>query len=81
MRRRERRSEAAKRAAVTRARRVQANVYRIADKIIAGGETGGPSQKCNICGKGLNDTESIYRGIGSDCWQDVLAAIEERKKQ
>ena len=35
------------------------------------------SLRCCICRKELSDSESIARGIGSDCWQDVLRAIEE----
>jgi hypothetical protein len=69
-----RRSEAAKRAALTRERRHQRRVYEIARRIVAR-ESLGPREHCACCGKGLTDAEAIIRGIGSDCWQHVLAAI------
>ena len=68
------RSAAAKKAAITRQRRQERRVYQIAKGIIAS-ESFGPRQHCVICGKGLADNESIARGIGSECWQRVLAAI------
>jgi hypothetical protein len=68
------RSIAAKEAAITRRLRREKRVYEIAKRIVAR-ERFGPRQNCVICGKGLTDSESITRGIGSDCWQDVLATI------
>jgi hypothetical protein len=73
-RRRQRRSDAAKKAAQTRHRRIEKRVYSIARKILEGQEIG-PSQHCVICGRGLDGHESIERGIGSDCWQDVLRLL------
>lgn len=75
-RRRQRRSEAAKRAAVTRRKRRERAVYELVAKLRDGGQLPGPAANCVICGKALNDPESIERGIGSDCWQAVLAALE-----
>jgi hypothetical protein len=69
-----RRSEAAKRAAATKRQRRERRVYDVVRKILAH-ESCGPRRHCVICGKALGDSESIARGIGSDCWQDVLAAI------
>jgi Family of unknown function (DUF6011) len=75
-----RRSEAAKKAAITRRRRIEAMTYTVASRLIAGGHTGGPSHKCNICGKGLSDIPSIERGIGSKCWQGVMLVIEQKQQ-
>jgi len=76
---RERRSQAAKKAAVTRARRQEQQIYATAQRIIANEKTG-PRDNCVICGKGLSDPESIERGIGSECWQHVLDQIERLKE-
>lgn len=75
-RRRVRRSAAATKAARTRQERQARRVYQAAAKIIDGAGCG-PASACYICGRGLGDPESEARGIGSDCWQDVLAAITE----
>jgi hypothetical protein len=71
---RQRRSEAAKKAAVTRRKRTERGVYAAAQRILRN-EKCGPHNNCIICGRGLGDPESIQRGIGSECWQDVLQAI------
>jgi hypothetical protein len=76
---REARSNAAKKAAMTRARRQERKIYATAQRIIANEKTG-PRNNCVICGKGLSDAESIERGIGSECWQDVLKQIERLKQ-
>jgi hypothetical protein len=70
----ERRSKAAKRAAATKRERRERRVYDVARRILAH-ENIGQQRHCYICHKALTDAESIVRGIGSDCWQDVLAAI------
>jgi Family of unknown function (DUF6011) len=70
------RSAAAKKAAVTRAARQQKRVYSIATKMSANSPIG-PRSNCAVCGRGLGDPESIDRGIGSECWQDVLRECEE----
>lgn len=74
-RRHARRSAAAKRAAETRRRRVERLVYETARRLNAGGVFI-PGHACAICGKGLTDRQSKARGIGSDCWQKVLASME-----
>src|SRR4051794_4282699 len=67
-RRHERRSNAARKAAVTRKNRRDKLVYAIARAILAGNPTG-PRSACRLCGRGLSDAASIDRGIGSECWQ------------
>jgi hypothetical protein len=74
-RHRQRRSDAAKKAAVTRHARQEQQVYRIAKWIVEGRKIG-PRASCCICGRGLGDQESIQRGVGSECWQGVLSAIK-----
>ena len=78
-RRHERRSRAAKQAAVTRNRRQEKQVYAVAARIVQGGCIG-PVTHCAICGRGLGDQESIERGIGSECWQGVLQTITHMRK-
>jgi hypothetical protein len=70
----DRRSASSKRAAQTRAQRVELLVYRTALRLIDGGSLS-PSTRCIICRKRVTDEESIARGIGAECWQGVLAAI------
>jgi len=70
----ERRSESAKRAAKTAARRRELRVYKAAEALKNNRLT--PSPNCRICGRALADRESIDRGIGSECWGRVLAALE-----
>ena len=77
-RRHERRSRSALKAAQTRKRRTQARVHQIAARIVAGHRVG-PRQHCALCGRGLDDPASVARGIGSECWQDVLVEIEARR--
>lgn len=66
-----RRSAAAKKAAVTRAERVEKLVYQEANALLAG-RGFRPGLRCWICGKKITDEQSKSRGIGSDCWQRVL---------
>jgi hypothetical protein len=69
------RSRNAKKAAETRRRRQEKRVHEAAKRIVAG--RGIPPQRhCSICGRGLDDPQSIARAIGSECWQDVLAVVE-----
>jgi hypothetical protein len=75
---RERRSAGAKRGAETRARRRARLVWQIAQRMVRD-EKIGPCFTCIICGRELSDPQSIARGIGSECWQDVLTAIEQVK--
>ena len=73
-RRHQRRSEAAKEAAETRRERTKRRVYQIARALVRG-STLNPRKKCHICGRRLSDTQSIERGIGSECWDSVLEEI------
>jgi hypothetical protein len=70
-----RRSAAAKKAAVTRTQRQARKVYSIVKRIVEGHSIG-PRTNCVICGRGLADQQSIDRGIGSECWQDVLSELQ-----
>lgn len=74
-RRHERRSKAAKEAAETRRDRQERRVYAVAKRITQGGRYG-PRHHCFICGRVLDDPQSITRGIGPECWQGVLGEIE-----
>jgi hypothetical protein len=68
-----RRSDAAKRAAETRHCRRERKVYEIVRRIRAGQDL--RSGYCHICRRVLSDPESKARGIGSECWQDVLSTL------
>jgi hypothetical protein len=68
-------SAAAKRAAETRRRRKERKVYQVVRRLKDGG-TFTPGDHCEICGRGLDDPQSLARGIGSDCWQLILAGLE-----
>jgi hypothetical protein len=57
-----------------RAVRRALHVQRIAELIIAEQATG-PRRRCYVCDKKLTDKDSIARGIGPECWQDVLDQI------
>lgn len=76
--RQQRRSLAAKKAAETRRRRTVKKVHDTAMKTVQGQQLG-PRPNCCICGRGLGDPVSITRGIGSECWQDVLSALEMKR--
>lgn len=76
-RRNQRRSIAAKRAATTRAKRRQVRLYGVVKQHMSDGKF--PSAlHCRICGRGLSDAESKARGIGSECWAEVLNLIAEQ---
>jgi hypothetical protein len=79
VRRHKRRSESAKRGARTAAKRRQLLVYEAAEALKNNALT--PRTRCRICGRGLEDPASIERGIGSECWDQVLAALTERKEE
>ncbi len=74
----QRRSRSAKAAAETRRRRQAFKVQETARRIVAGAKLG-PRPTCCICGRGIDDPQSVARGIGSECWQDVLQAIEQQQ--
>lgn len=79
--RRQRRSEGAREGAKTRERRQNYRVWQAAKRYAAEQATG-PRNRCYVCGRGLSDQNSIERGIGPECWQDVLSAIQTiRSKQ
>jgi hypothetical protein len=73
-----RRSDGAKRAAKTRARRVEKMIHQAARQLIAR-EKFEPQDHCRICGKALTDSTAISRGIGPECWQQILDQIERLK--
>jgi len=73
-----RRSNAAKKAAETRRERRAKKVYAVAKRIVEGG-CYGPRRRCVICAKALADPQSIERGIGSECWQEVLTILEQSR--
>ena len=70
-RRKLRRSEAAKKAAKTKAIRRRHKIYDIANRLEFR-----PGVKCEVCGKKLSDDKSRERGIGTECWQDIMKCIE-----
>jgi hypothetical protein len=71
----EQRSKAAKKAAETRRKRKDRNLYDLVERYFDEGYLPSASH-CRQCGKGLSDSESINRGIGSECWQGFLRAQE-----
>jgi hypothetical protein len=73
--RQQRRCALSQKAAATRARRREKRVMEIARQVAAGHSIG-PHYNCVICGKELGDSYNIRRGIGLDCWREVLMAIE-----
>jgi hypothetical protein len=70
--RHERRSKAAKAAAATRKRWQDGLTIWFARRVLQGRGVFGPKRNCEICGKALTDQASIDRGIGSDCWGNVM---------
>ena len=78
-RRHERRSQAATKAAATKSERRALKVLIIA-KRAAAEQAVGPRSRCYVCGKKLTDRQSIDRGIGPECWQDVLNQITELRR-
>jgi hypothetical protein len=76
----QRRSKVAKKAAVTRADRQELRVMEAAKRFVER-QGIGPRQYCYICCKHLTDRESIQRGIGPECWQEVLTNIERAKAE
>ena len=74
-RKRQRRSDRAKKGAATRARRRASRTHQVALAVAKGLKTG-PRSKCWVCGRKLDDPTSKGIGIGSECWQEVLRAVE-----
>ncbi len=79
-RRHERRSKAATKAAVTRRRRKEKAVARIAERILRGAGVG-PQDQCAICGRHLDDPQSVQRGVGSECWGELLGRLTAAKRE
>ena len=75
VRRHERRSNAAKKAAETRVSRRRDKIY-IAARCVRERQGIGARRHCYVCGRHLDDAVSIKRGIGPECWQEVLSQIE-----
>jgi hypothetical protein len=78
-RQRQRRSEGAKKAASTRKARHEKKIYEVVQNLRLGHRYG-PADYCVICHKELGDSESIERGIGSDCWQRVVKWLSGRQE-
>lgn len=78
-RQRERRHRAALQGAETRQRRREQLIYSIVGQLRLGHRYG-PRQRCKVCGRHLDDTQSIERGIGLECWQTVLKRIQQSRE-
>lgn len=78
-RKKRRRSNSAKKAAKTRQRRRELLVHDAAKRLLAS-EPLGPRNTCYVCWRSLDDTASIERGIGPECWQTVLEQIATNRK-
>jgi hypothetical protein len=79
-RRYQRCSEAAKKAAVTRRKRQEKRALQTARRLLANSGIG-ERLTCAVCVRGLADSESIKRGIGSECWGNVLALVQLLREQ
>jgi hypothetical protein len=75
-----RRSKAAKKGAATRSRRRVLKVKQIATRIIEAHPDIHAGPNCCVCGRHITDAESRQRGIGPECWSDVLAAVEAARE-
>src|SRR5262249_35096413 len=73
-----RKKEGAIHAVETRARRRSKLIHEIAAGILAKRKYG-PRSFCCICQKILSDPQSIERGIGPECWDQILVLIEHQK--
>ena len=73
-----RRKEGAQQAAKTRKRRHEIKLQAIVNKMLRD-ESIGPSTHCVLCKKELSDPQSLARGIGSECWQGILSAVERAR--
>jgi hypothetical protein len=74
-RRAERKRQAIAKGIATRKQRRERRIWSTAQRLVQRAQLG-PRNHCVCCGKGLGDAASIERGIGSECWQHVLRAIE-----
>ena len=78
-RKHDRRSRASKKAAATNSERRTLKVRIIARRLVVGQATG-PASRCYVCRRKLTDQLSKSRGVGSECWQDVLSQIEKARR-
>jgi hypothetical protein len=78
-RRKKRHKASAAKATITRKRRHDMRVQLAAKRIVEG-QAIGPRATCYICGRAITDDDSVRRGIGSECWQSLLSAIERQKQ-
>ena len=46
-------------------------VWQIAQNMLDGRDIG-PRSHCAVCRRALDDRASIKRGVGRECWQDIL---------
>jgi hypothetical protein len=75
-----RRSKAARKAAATRARRRELRIQKDVADYMAGKDFD-YRDHCRICNRLLRDRASMERGIGAECWQDVLRRIERARAE
>jgi hypothetical protein len=73
-----RRRQGAIRAAETRRRRRELRVYAVVERLRLGHRYG-PRGTCVVCAKGLSDAPSIARGIGPECWNDILGRLQQQE--
>jgi hypothetical protein len=69
-----RRREAAQKAVATKVRWRQVRLDKLARDYIAGRLA--PGDRCRICRRAITDEISRQRGIGPECWQDLLCRCE-----
>ena len=60
----------------TRKRRREEKIAKVAKDYLLGKQIGNDTE-CAICGKGLSDPVSVERGVGSECWPQLMTACAE----
>ncbi len=75
-----RQKEIAAQQAATRKSRHEKKVYEIVEGLRLGKKYG-PADRCVCCKKDLTDEPSVARGIGPECWQDILQRLERRQAE
>jgi hypothetical protein len=73
-RRQVRRHVSAKQAAATRQVRRERRIYQLVQRYRERGAFT-PATHCALCRRALTDPASLARGIGSECWSEVLAHL------
>jgi hypothetical protein len=63
-----------RRGVATRKRRKEEQIAKIVRDYLLGQHIGN-RMKCAICGRALSDPPSIERGIGSECWPELLERL------